>query len=233
MFRLLAALILSVGMMVSIAPAAWSSCHNTEQGLFRMDTGTQSADGVISTNYLRDRDLNPDCHDDAEAHSTEHVKNSMVTKWAEVGWHEYWRQGAVWYHDFNIFWEVGTGDMIVGHLANGPDIACCQWLKFKVRNIENSNKWEFFYDPGANGNWIQVGPSGGQGATFGTGIPMGETARRGGTATGAADEHKGLLRKTCGSCNYNDWSDNTNFDNDISNWHANRLSDTRYEVVKD
>lgn len=132
-----------------------------------------------------------------------------------------------------FFWEVDIGSTIVGHLDNGPAAACCAWVGLKVRNIEGTQKWEFFVDYGANGTFTQIGSSTGQDANFGQGIPMGETGRRGGTRTGAMDEHKELRRKLCGSCSYSGWSTNSASKDTLSNWHGVLINDTRYEVVKD
>lgn len=125
------------------------------------------------------------------------------------------------------------GSTIIGHLHNGPHVSCCALYGFKVQNVTDTLKWKFFYDPNANGGWIQVGPAGGQDANFGRGVPMGETARRGGAATGAADEHKNLKRVACEGCGVAAWTNNVLHSDGISNWHSHKISDDHYEVHKD
>lgn len=90
-----------------------------------------------------------------------------------------------------------------------------------------------FFDYPADGTWTQVGPSSGQDANFGQGVPYGETARRGGVNTGASDKHWDLKRKLCPSCDYFSWQTNAFAKDEITNWHGEYLTDTSYQVVKD
>jgi hypothetical protein len=231
---LASALFFSVILVVSDVHVALACSHNTLQHLFRQEPFNSTADAIRSHIYVRDRGLNPDCTADAESHSTAHVRNSTGDKFAEVGWEEHWHcPSGSCTHNHNIFWEVKIGSTIIGHLHNGPHFACCGWYGFKVENVPGTLRWKFFFDPGANGGWIQVGPSDGQNADFGQGVPQGETARRGGSRTGASDEHSALARKNCDSCTMQDWTNNDFRSDDISGWHGERISDTRYEVVKD
>lgn len=190
-----------------------------------------NADGIRDTNYLRNRDINPNCGA-AEAHSTAHVENSARDKFVEVGWHE--TETFIGNKIWNIFWEVIIGSTRIGDLGNGPTVDCCAWVEFKIESVPGTLRWKFYYDYGNNGGYRQVGPDDGVGANFGEGILMGETARRGGNATGAADEHQGLKRKVCSSCDYNFWQNQFQaHPNEITNWHYVKVNDHHYEVKKD
>ncbi len=74
------------------------------------------------------------------------------------------------------------------------------------------------------------------GAGFEHGWAQVETGRRGGTATGAADEHKSLQYKTSDPTVWSPWSDNHETDCGnpcLSNWHYYRCSTTGYTIIKD
>ncbi|MCA1702226.1 MAG: hypothetical protein LC808_02720 [Actinobacteria bacterium] len=181
-------MVVLTGIMFFPSSPAQAAC-STEENIFVRETGSGKT-GTRNYIQIRDRDLNLSCSADAEAHSTAHVTNLARDKWAEVGWHEDF--SPLGFHQFNVFWEVGIGDIVVGHLENGPAISCCNWSIFRVEAVVGTNLWKFYFDYAADGSWTQIGPSGGQDATFATGIAEGETARRGGTGTGAADDQKTL-----------------------------------------
>lgn len=217
----------------SIRPALAVDC-SAEQTIFVKAFGVTTANGVRSINFVRNRDLNPNCTGsvDAEAHSTAHMRNTSYDKWAEVGWHEDW-QGAG--HQHNAFWEVGYGDTVICDLGCGPLIGCCDWTKFKVLNVPGTSKWTFHLDYGANGNFVQIGPPGGQTAFFVNGIPMAETGRRGGSLTGALDHHKDLIYNSSPSDPpiWAAWPDTILSGDNITGWHYRGIADDEYEVIKD
>ena len=229
----LAALV-AVGLVPS--PALAVDC-NEEQGLF-VRTYETGADGVWSEIYLRDRDLSLAClgglHERAsEAHSTAHVKNTSFDKWAEVGWHEGFGATSN-VHLWNLFWEVGYGNVIICDLSCGPSVACCTWVGFKVASVANSTNWKFWADYGANGGFVQLGPSDGQNATFDHGVPMGETARHGGVGTGASDDHRQLQWKPCTNCSYGFWTSQVTYSKSTGfNWHRTYVNVHHYLVEKD
>jgi hypothetical protein len=203
---------------------------DVEQTLFVRGSASET-DAVRNKIFIRDRDLNTDCVRESEAHSTSHMRNSSGDKWAEVGYHEDFGPSSS--HTFNAFWEVGYGDTIICDLGCGPSIACCDWAFFKVENVDGTQRWQFFFDWGANGGYTQIGPNAGEYAAFGQGIPMGETARRGGNATGALDDHRELEKKLCSTCNYTPWQSNFTYSDSISNYHHTSVADDHYVVEHD
>ncbi|MEO8292073.1 MAG: hypothetical protein ABI635_02945 [Actinomycetota bacterium] len=225
-----------VGFLVLIQVVAGSSVAiaidcGEEQTLFARDPNQSSSDAVRDKIFVRDRDLNDECLGRAEAHSTAHMRNTSFDKFAEAGWYEQWGPSAS--HLFNAFWEIGIGDTIICDSSCGPAIAPGDHVIFKVENVDGTNRWKFFFDYGANGNYVRLGPSDGTNANFGHGIPMGETGRRGGNGTGALDAHRDLERKTCESCSYTSWSTNSTFQDNITNYHRAYQAPDFYKVEHD
>jgi hypothetical protein len=172
------------------------------------------------------------CKADAEAHSTAHVRNTSADKHAEVGWHEYWNGNS---HLWNLFWEVRIGSALIGDLGDAQGISCCPVIRFKVEYHSDTDNWHFYWDRNADGGFNRVGASGGEYAHFSHGIPMGETARKGNTATGASDHQWNLRFIGCVGCSQSAWTSSSTYSNTITNWHVEYPpnSETEYTVAKD
>jgi hypothetical protein len=126
---------------------------------------------------------------------------------------------------------------IYGGFNTGPQLGFCADVAFKVVSVPGTNKWKYYLDYGNNGGWNQIGPSDGQSAGFNQGVPMGETSRFGGTATGASDHQHGLQKKQGETGSFTYWGSNeADFqytDNPfISNWHHHSLGVHDYEIIK-
>jgi hypothetical protein len=230
----MAIVLVGASLQVVLASTPALACaHNTEQNIFAKDV-TTDAYSAANSMYIGNRALNSGCKADAEAHSTVHVKNTAFTKFAEVGWHEDWACDTCSNHEWNLFWEVHDGQMIIGHLGNGADISCCQNARFKVEYQSGTDSWHFWWDQGANGGFVRVGDSDGQYAAFAHGIPMGETARRGGIPTGASDHQWDLKYAPCVGCSTQFWTLQTTYLDTITNWHrVEGPTDHEYDIVKD
>ena len=217
--------------------AALASCPQ-EESIFGYDYNSLTAYSTANTIDVADRDLNSSCTDDAEAHSTAHVENTSFSKQAEAGWHESWSCNlAGCHHVWNAFWEVQIGSTTYGGLEAGPGLpdpgSVADPYRWNVQYSSADDAWKFNYDPGANGGYIQFGPSNGQYAAFAHGYPMGETSRRGGASTGASDYLRVLKYSPCLGCTPAYWTDNTTWYDTISNWYRSRCTLTSYKVLKD
>jgi hypothetical protein len=223
------ALVSAVGMAL---PTRSLAACDTEEVIFGRADSTD-ADGARGTFDLKNRDLDSTCTAEAEAHSTAHMRNTSLDRGAEIGYVERWGPNSS--HTFRVFWETYVGETFTnGSGFNaGRAVACCSMTEFKVISIADTDKWTFFFDYGNSGTFTQLGPTDGAPAGFTHGIPMGETGRRGGTGTGAGDEHKNLEKKNCGSCAWINWRTNYQHADTISNWHYHYLDPNHYEVVKD
>lgn len=204
-------------------PSGTPSPCAVEDSIFRR-AETDRATAIRGTIYLRNRDLNPNCT--GHAFSTAHI-STLAGGWIEIGWWEsnsgvgpctpqcphYWR----------IFWEVGQGGNAVGGAQFYEQVGCCDWIPFRIEHVPNTQRWKLFFDYGADGGFVQVGPSGGVETNFRPGnaqtVPMAETSRYGGTATGASDHHNNLRRKiNCYSCEYGLWTNNNLHYDNMSGW---------------
>jgi hypothetical protein len=221
---MVAALVASIGLA---RPAPAKAACSTEQAFFRQNTaGATVAAGTQNDIYVRDATLEELCSAYAERHSTAHVRGP-IGQWAEVGWVEKWTAGSnkIW----RAFWEWSDGGgTIVGGFLSGQQITCCGWYRFKVEYLSSAGGWQFFIDPGADGGFVQIGGTGTPGFTLGR--AMGETGRRPDYTTGLKDHHRTLKYKTCSSCAYQSWPDNSTYTSPPSGWYYSRTSSTEYKV---
>lgn len=200
-------------------PACWGGggggdpCQE-QQHLFRRGS-TVEATGVRSEILVRSRNLDANCFAYSESHSTTHIRGgAFMDSWAEVGWVVDGTGGG----QFRWFWETGIGSAVYhGHLGTGTQISCCGWWGFKVQRVHGTGRWKFYMDPGANGNFQQVGPGEGDQLNFNKGRPWSETARTS-PGTQAWDDHRELRRKLCDDCEYNRWEENWLVADGIVGW---------------
>jgi hypothetical protein len=215
--RIILSLAIVFGAAVSSlsAPQAASAidCSHEQYGMRRMtgDTGP----GTQADIYVRNRTLNDQCTgpSSSEAHSTAH--STSPPRFAEVGWVE--RGDNFFEHKWDVWWEYHDSSMTYGNFGDGDSIGCCSWYRFRVRYTTGDGGWKFFYDPGANGNFIQIGALVHPGFT--DGISIGETGRRPGSVTGLKDHMRNMMYKPSGSASFTSWLGNSTYAPLPSGWH--------------
>lgn len=206
-----------IASLVLPASSAWAACSTDEQLIFVRE-GHSGATGSAGTLSMSDRDLDLDCQSLGTgadtAWSTVHLAAvGDPTTQVEAGWGEYWKIFLRTYeHRWRIFWEWQIGNL---YDLGRTSISCCPDHRFKVVYDPSEGKWEFFYHEGDTGSFTQFGPSKDIGIT--PGYPKGETGRRGGRQTGAADYHYHLSYR--GSSGFTAWTSPSVETDTITNWY--------------
>jgi hypothetical protein len=172
-----------------------------------------------------------------EAHSTAHMENADGSKFAEVGFVEYWNCLTGCAKAWVVFAEGNDGrtppsSPDFGGDTTGYSISSGHWARFKVDNVTGTTKWDLYYkDDVVNGSYNLV--AGPWDLKFSAGMAYGETGRRG-SHTGAADHHVDLLYKNCDQipCNWFSWggnSPNSRFGG-ITGWFWEGTAPNEYEI---
>ncbi len=217
--------LVSIGLPATPAHAA--SC--TEETIFIGEFSSQWAYhyGTRGDYKVQTRDFNPNCGNINLYGSTAHVRFNFALKdWAEAGWQAFPVGGL-----YNGFAEWGINNNPINRVAYN----CSGWAlplqgHFRVDHTSGTS-WDMSTDCNGGGTYHQMGLWNGSGYT--TGVPVVETWRVGGTATGMADTVVSL-RHMNSSGNWGNWAGmacdlaNTN----ASNWSGRSDSATSYSTYK-
>jgi hypothetical protein len=226
----LLAYVLAVGAATPTSAGA-ARCSGEDGPMFRGMTGTNTALGTTNWIYVRDRDLDTDCPDDSERHSTAHM-DGPSPRFTEVGWVEDFGIGGQ--HTWHVWWEYHDSMATVGTFHDGDGVTCCRWFRFRVEFQPANAGWKFYYDNGANGGFTEIG--GLQHPGFQQGRPEGETARRPnfdtGNGTGLKDHQENLTKRACDGCSYTQWNDNVADTSVITGWHWVHIAVDEFWVCK-
>jgi hypothetical protein len=228
----------SVSLLLASAAPAWADTCG-EETLFVQKGTLDSAYGSNGEIYVRDRSLSGGCggaSTGAEAHSTAHVENALQTKFAEVGFVEYWDGPPSSPKLWRVFVEGNDGSKPTsqwtygGFLSTGTIIGPNKWARFKVNNVAGTNTWNFWYEDNVNGGgYTQEG--GTPNLNFSNGLAFGETGRVGDPGTGAMDHHENLIFKKCsGTCSWTGWGSNSQSSNGISGYYYQSIASDEYKV---
>jgi hypothetical protein len=226
--RLLATSVLTVLWWVVLGPGlALADCSTPEQNIFVSEVlqqGDGSAYGSLNNIYVFNHDL-AGCHP-YNFWATAHLKTFQGDKWAEVGYDDTLNglNQEIW----DVFLEAGINyDQATCGPTESYFINPNQYVLFKVTNKPNTTNFNLYVDYGSG--WILLGSCDN---SFSHGTAMGETGRKGETATGARDDHKGLQYKNSAGT----WRSSSDIfvnQDTISNWHYFKCTHTRYVVLKD
>lgn len=217
--------------LFSAAAPAFAACSDEDFNARWISSSTLGS-GTQNDIYIRNRSLTTNCNG-AAAFSTALVGDDSSPRFAEIGWVERWTNGAGSNHQWDLFWEYNDGTAVHGGFNSGVSVSCCSWYRFRVRyDLSDGNGWKFFYDPGANGNFIQLGGLVHPGFTQGN--LKGETSRYPTTETSLRDHQRNLRWIQCGSgCSWQDWTDNRAQTSAPSGWHWVRSSATEHYMCPD
>ncbi|MGZ4153204.1 MAG: hypothetical protein ACXVQ0_01850 [Actinomycetota bacterium] len=213
---------------VALRPhAAFADCTGEETRFIQQSASASYAYGSVNTITVKDHDI-AGCSS-PNFFATAQLRNTAGDKAVEVGYTD--TVNGLGQEIWEIFTEgfVNYNSTVCGptywYLINpGRDD------KFRVSNVSGTNQFNFSVDYGSG--WVSVGSCT---QTYSHGWAWGETGRRGGTATGASDDHKNVQFKNS-SGTWNSWPNNfeTSCGNPcISNWHYDWCSQTRWQIFKD
>lgn len=209
-------------------PGALAIDCTTEESIFieQSHSGT-SAYGSWNNIDVIDHDIAGCTNFLSNFFATSRIINSGGDKWVEVGYTD--TLNGIGQEIWEVFWEGGDN---FSHATCGPNVSYLlsagPFVDFRVRNIPGTT--DFTTEVNTGSGWLSVGSC--NSMNFSHGWAQGETSRRGGTATGASDDHKNLKYRNV-SGTWLAWDDNVQASDSISNWHYFRCTNTRYVTIKD
>jgi hypothetical protein len=239
-----------VGFALTTGPA-YAACTDEETLFVRALVSPTSGNaldvkGTSTVNLVKDRDLGCANYDlsSPEAHSTAHVTNATQTKYVEVGWVEHQDSSYSYGHRFQYFYEGNDGtrpldQSTFGGLASGADLPLPPQngnyaARFWENNVSGGSRWNMWIDFENDGvtDASRESPS----MTFSHGHAFGETGRRGGSGTGASDQHSGLKYFKPDRSGWAYWPNNspdfTYGTGGISGWKWCLVTASKYTVIK-
>jgi hypothetical protein len=218
------------GALMVVAPATRAApCGGVEEFIFRKAHLVTNAKGNLQTIKTRDQVLAA-C-DDAEFHSTTHIVNTDLLRFVEVGWNEVWIGNI---HEWQAFWEAYDGLVYYGDAYDGPVVACCLYMGWKVWEQPGTNRWKYWIDTNGDGTFTQIGPLYGSDVGFSAGLAEGESGRHGGTGTGDYDHHEVMRYNTVGGdTGWKSWNGNDLDMGSIAGYHYHYLGLASYEIIHD
>lgn len=151
--------------------------------------------------------------------------------WVEVGWTE--ERGLLITDKFYWFSEWGLNYTAMGGTAGShpcPTVDEYDW--WRTANVSGTTSWRLSMNCANDqfaGSWRLLDDFTSLG--YSRGVPMGETGRRGGSATGMSERMPELERKT-GSGSWVAWDEPKCYRDNASNWEFSYIYINGYETAK-
>jgi hypothetical protein len=212
-------------------PNAEASCFSGEQADFVGNFAVSNAYGSTNWFQIRDRNLDTSCSNPV-AVSTAQLGDATGDNQVEMGW---WEDLSGGQHRFRYFWEAQHGSVTYGGCCDsGTDITSHvgeSW-GWRVAFHGSDNNFHWYIDSGSGFTEIIPPGIGWQVVGFQHGNPKGETNRRGGTGTGAKDDHYNSTYKSGSTgANWVNWTNNSLQSCNIPGWNYTKVSDTEWTMT--
>jgi hypothetical protein len=225
------------GLSFATAEPAWA-CHEPKEQIFvgAWDTGTgywrTGAYGVKNKIRLKRRDMcGSSTIETKQVWSMSHLRMGGIDgNWVEVGWTE---ERTLTNNKFYWFseWGLNYTDM-GGTAASHPCPVVDQYDWWRTANDAGTTNWKLSINCSNDqfsGSWQLLDTFNGLG--FSKGVPMGETGRRGGEATGMSEYMPELERKTSGG-SWLAWDRPKCYHDNASNWQFSYIYIGSYENIQ-
>ena len=216
---------------------AWA-CHEPKEQIFAgaWNSGIaywrEGAYGTKNKILLQRREMcGPSMVESAQVWSTSHLRMGGATgNWVEVGWLEErtsTNNKFYWFSEWGLNYSP-MGRNVASHPC--PNLGYYDW--WRTENVSGTTTWRLSLNCNGDqyaGTWQLLDTFTGLGYSKGT--PMGETGRRGGEATGMAEDMPELERKGS-SGSWVAWDEPKCYTDDATDWQFRYIYINAYQTAK-